>query len=109
MELQAVISAIDFANSLKKTYLEIEIFSDSQYVVNLVNRKDKLKQQQFLTKAGKPFPNVDVVRTLIHQMENNNLIFNKVKAHQKESDEINYNREADKRVRALLRSVIDKK
>lgn len=109
MELQAVISAVDYVNTLKKTFSEIEIYSDSQYVVNLVNRKDKLIQQRFLTKAGKPFPNVDLVKILIHQMENNTLIFNKVKAHQKQGEEINYNREADMRVRALLRGAIDKK
>jgi len=109
MELLAVISAIDHVLKEKIPFLEMEIYSDSQYVVDLMERKEKLKGKNFLTNRGTPIQNADLVLYLIRLMEQNPLSFIKVKAHQKSTSEINYNREADILVRSLLRSYLNKK
>lgn len=109
MELSAVISAVLYITENNIEYSGIEIYSDSQYVVDLVDRKEKLKNKLFITKKGTPIQNADLVQNLITLMEEFALIFIKVKAHQKPTSEINYNREADKLVRSILREAVNKK
>ena len=106
MELSAVIAAIHYVTENNFVYSGIEIYSDSQYVVDLVDRKERLKNNLFITKKGTPVQNADLVQNLITLMEEFPLIFIKVKAHQRSTSEINYNREADILVRSLVRSAV---
>ena len=95
MELLAVLKALDYLENEKLFFSKIEIVSDSQYVVRIIERKEKLKSTNFLTKKNNPIRNVDLVKRLIEKIETLPLEFTKVKAHQKKTDEINYNREVD--------------
>ncbi len=104
MELLAVINAVNYLDSASISSQKIEIFSDSQYVVNLIQRKEKLKSKNFITNKGTPIQNNDLVQTLINQIETHNLVFSKVKAHQKNGDPLN--REVDMIVRNLVREKI---
>ncbi len=101
MEMQAVIQAIKFVDTNYSTNIPIIINSDSQYVVNLVDRKEKLKKNEFMTKKGNPVKNLDLVITLIDQIETHEITFNKIKAHVKDGDI--KNREVDLLVRKLMR------
>ena len=101
MEMQAVIQAIKFVDTNYSTNIPIIINSDSQYVVNLVDRKEKLKKNEFMTKKGNPVKNLDLVITLIDQIETHEITFNKIKAHVKDGD--TKNREVDLLVRKLMR------
>jgi len=101
MEMQAVIQAIKFVDTNYSTNIPIIINSDSQYVVNLVDRKEKLKKNEFFTRKGNPVKNLDLVTTLIDQIETHEITFNKIKAHVKEGDI--KNREVDLLVRKLMR------
>jgi len=101
MELLAVIKAIEHIDSLKLGQELIMIYSDSQYVVNLVTRKEKLKSKNYITNKGTPIQNVDLVKVLIGYINSHNLEFVKVKAHQKNGDKIN--REVDILARQLVR------
>lgn len=101
MEMQAVIQAIKFVDTNYSTNIPIIINSDSQYVVNLVDRKEKLKKNEFITKKGNPVKNLDLVTTLIDQIETHEITFNKIKAHVKDGD--TKNREVDLLVRKLMR------
>jgi ribonuclease HI len=101
MEMQAVIQAIKFVDTNYSTNIPIIINSDSQYVVNLVDRKEKLKKNEFMTRKGNPVKNLDLVITLIDQIETHEITFNKIKAHVKEGDI--KNREVDLLVRKLMR------
>ena len=101
MELLAVIKAVHYIVDRGLKHSRIEIYSDSQYVVNLRSRIEKLKQRNFITNKGTPIQNSDLVRSLINLIEQYNLDFTKVKAHQKNGDEIN--REVDIIVRKLVR------
>jgi ribonuclease HI len=105
MELIAVINAIEYIDSKGLENELISIYSDSQYVVNLTNRKERLKQNNFITKKGTPIQNVDLVMRFVKQIETHHLEFVKVKAHQKDGDEIN--REVDILVRQLVRQKVD--
>jgi ribonuclease HI len=101
MELQGVIKAINYIDSRNFRQERVGVYSDSQYVVNLILRKEKLKQKQFITNRGTAVQNSDLVQLLIKQIETHDLDFIKVKAHQKNGDEIN--REVDILVRKLVR------
>jgi ribonuclease HI len=101
MELLAVIKAVNYIVDRGLKHTRIEIYSDSQYVVNLRSRIEKLKQRNFITNKGTPIQNSDLVQSLINLIEQYDLDFTKVKAHQKNGDEIN--REVDIIVRKLLR------
>ena len=105
MELQGVIKAIEYLKENNLAENGIEVYSDSQYVVNLLVRKQKLKQKNFLTKKGTPIQNADLVQKLIKQIELYGISFVKVKAHQKDGDKIN--REVDILVRQLVRQKVD--
>ncbi|MDP1803369.1 MAG: ribonuclease H [Bacteroidota bacterium] len=103
MELLAVIKAIEMldANGLKDEVLNI--YSDSQYVVNLSARRDKLEAKNFISNKGTPIQNADLVQTLLAQIATHQINFIKVKAHQKPNGTENFNREVDKIVRNLVR------
>jgi ribonuclease HI len=101
MEMQAVIQAIKFVDTNYSSNIPIIINSDSQYVVNLVDRKEKLKKNEFITRKGNPVKNLDLVITLIDQIETHEITFNKIKAHVKDGDI--KNREVDLLVRKLMR------
>jgi ribonuclease HI len=103
MELMAVIKAIEMidANGFKDE--ELNIYSDSQYVINLRGRKEKLEAKNFISNKGTPIQNIDLVQTLLAQISSHNINFVKVKAHQKPDGTENFNREVDKIVRNLVR------
>jgi ribonuclease HI len=114
MELTAVIKAIEFVEG-KFNDAIIQIFTDSQYVHHIPERKEKLKKNQFLTKKGTPIQNSDLVKKLIHKIESRSITFIKVKAHQKSekiglkdhySSPVNYNIEVDKFVRKMVRESV---
>lgn len=108
MELLAVINAFEYLQKEKIKYNKAIIYSDSQYVVNLLVRKEKLKENNFVTKKGTPIKNNDLVQKLISIIETNTIELVKVLAHQKETSAINYNRKVDKLVRKKLRIYVDK-
>jgi len=106
MELLGVIKAFEYivANNLNNN--EITVYSDSQYVVNIIDRKEKLLESGFITKKGTERKNSDLVKRLINYIELLHPQFIKVKAHQKKTSERNYNRDVDKLSRKLVRENI---
>jgi len=108
MELLAVIKSIDFIIANKFEFTKIEIYTDSQYVVKLRDRKDRLLANKFITKKGKELNNSDLLKRLIDHIENYNLEFYKVKAHQKGDNFITrYNNKVDNLVRKLMHENIE--
>jgi len=80
--------------------------SDSQYVIKIKERKEKLKQANFITKKGKEIQNKDLVIRLIKFIETIELEFIKVKAHQKKTNIRNYNIDVDKTSRKIVRNIV---
>jgi ribonuclease HI len=85
------------------------VYTDSQYVHHLPERKEKLKNKNFRTNKGTPIQNEDLVKILIAQIESHDINFIKIKAHQNSkhysagSPEA-YNSEVDRLARKLVRN-----
>lgn len=107
MELLAVINAIEYVLKKVAEIKLIKIFTDSQYVEQIPRRAAKLVSKDFITKAGNKLQNDDLIQKLIHLTEASNIEFIKVKAHQKTTNTINYNREVDKLSRNIVRKQIN--
>lgn len=105
MELLAVIEACNYVNK-NFTSASIRIYSDSQYVTELPQRKQKLQAANFFSKKGTHIQNHLLVQSLFEKIAANNVTFEKVKAHQKKTDIINYNIEADLLVRKTVRESV---
>ncbi len=106
MELSAVLNVLDYIKANKLNDSKIVIYTDSQYVAGIEGRIEKFKLQDYKTNKGKPIRNEDLVRKLVYFIENMNVDFVKVKAHQKETDTKNYNRVVDKLCRKLVREYV---
>ncbi|NOZ34673.1 MAG: ribonuclease HI [Chlorobi bacterium] len=106
MELLSVIKAFEYIDNHKFTDYKIVIKSDSQYVVGIRERKEKLKAAEFITKKGNQIQNKDLVEQLISFIETMNVQFVKVKAHLKKTDNRNYNRDVDKLSRQIVRDYV---
>lgn len=96
MELTAVIRALECCRTRYPSTRTIKICTDSQYVMGLAARA---------AKTSSPLRNADLVKELLDQLETFTIAIEwvKIKAHQKSTDVPNYNREADKLARKMLR------
>lgn len=106
MELSAVIEGITYIQNNRKSIRQLSIYSDSQYVTGLMDRQHKLSTTNFITSKGTLLRNAEMIQQLYSLSTQMQLTFTKVKAHQKAGTEINYNIEADKLVRKILRADI---
>ena len=104
MEILAAIRSIEYINDTIKFNVKINIYTDSQYLSELPYRIEKLQMTGYKTKKDRLIRNEDLIRSLAVFIENKNINFIKVKAHEKKTEKINYNREADKLARKLLRN-----
>jgi len=109
MELIAVIEAIDYIEKTHTDSCLIRIFTDSQYVEKVPLRAKKLIAKNFKTNKGKDIQNKDLIQSLILRLQQNTVEFIKVRAHQKSTSTVNYNREVDKHARKLVRQVVPRK
>jgi ribonuclease HI len=108
MELLAILKGLEYLKAKKIDFDTLTIYSDSQYAAALPERKEKLKNNNFLTKKETAIQNADLVQKLIQWIETYPINFVKVMAHQKRTEEINYNRDADKISRKLVREAVKK-
>lgn len=106
MELTAVIKAIEFVNDQYAGINNIKIISDSQYVVGLIARREKLVRLDYCSQKGKPLPNAALVKQLLQQALAFDLEFIKIKAHQKVNEHTQYNVQADMLSRKLVRDAV---
>jgi ribonuclease HI len=86
MELVAVLKSLEYLQLRDLIDNQILIYSDSQYVVDLLKRKDRIVRSGYQTRRSKPLRNLDLVQTLIIFMHYDNIKFIKIKSHQKHSD-----------------------
>lgn len=106
MEILAVIESVLHVKNHFKDIESIHVISDSQYVVGLIDRESKFMEGNFLTKAGKDIRNIDLVKEFLDLISSMDVRFEKIKAHQKATDVINYNIEVDKICRQLVRESV---
>lgn len=103
LELWAVLQAIAHIKAQNIPYNCIRIHTDSQYVIRIADRKDRLQANDFYTKTGKLLPNVDLLKMMISYLETEPLEFIKIKAHLKKAEANPHHRAVDRLVRKLLR------
>jgi ribonuclease HI len=107
MELMAVIKGVQYALAHCDSGTPIRVFTDSQYVTGLPARKEKIVLQNFTTQKGNALQNADLVKIFFELLSERSIAFVKIRAHQKQDDTINYNREADILCRHLLRKAVE--
>ena len=106
MELTAVLESLRYLRGQNKIREQILIYSDSQYVVDLLKRKERLMLSNYRTKKAKPIRNTDLVQELIGFMDYTNIGFLKIKSHQTLTNfESVLNREVDLLSRKNMRSM----
>ena len=108
MELSAVLNVLEYIKTRQIENSKILIYTDSQYVVGIERRIEKFKLQEYKTKKGEAVRNEDLVKKLVYIIETMPVDFIKVKAHQKKTNTINYNRLVDKLARKLVRDYVSK-
>ena len=103
MELTAVIKALEFLKVNNLLSAPVQVYTDSQYLVRLPERKEKLEASDYRTRKNRALPNTDLIRQVIGYCALWPITFIKVKAHQKLTGDENYNREADMLSRKIVR------
>ena len=103
MELLSVIKSLDYITKNFPDHGRILIHSDSQYVVRIPERMEKLERNNFLTRSKKPVKNIDLVKRIIGYTRLLDIEFIKVEAHQKSGKTENYNRTVDRLSRKIVR------
>ena len=106
MELQAIINAVEYLIRKAISFDKIEVFTDSQYAVNLTNRKLRILENNYLTKKGSVIQNTDLLKVLFNLFDTMPLKLIKVASHQPANYNNNQNRKVDLMVRALMRETI---
>ncbi len=106
MELMAVINAIEYVYNNTSGKIVLQIFTDSQYVVGLPAREDKLLTANFKTKNGRFLQHADLVKSFYQLLKMHSIVLNKVKAHQPNNEASNYNRVADQLARNIVRESV---
>jgi ribonuclease HI len=105
MELIAVIEALKFLERNGHLSYPVTIYSDSQYVVDLVVRGERLKRSGYKTKKLKPIRNAELVESVLHFIDVARITLIKVKSHLRSSDLASViNREVDILSRNMMRS-----
>ena len=106
MELTAVIKAIVFLQDHHKNISQVTIYTDSQYVMGLPARKEKLVAMGFTSKKGKELQNADLIKRLLELYELYSIETIKIKAHQKINAVNEYNIAADILSRKMVRQAM---
>ena len=107
MELMAAINALENVQEAYPSANQIEIISDSQYVVDLPARLEKLSAANYQSKQGNPIQNAALVQMFHQLIKDKPITFTKVKAHLKKTGSNDYNIEVDKLCRKLVRERVN--
>jgi ribonuclease HI len=106
MELMAALKSFEYILSAKTSGVKIRLHTDSQYLVNLPKRKEKLEASALRTKNQAPVRNAELIRVLFSYLAVLSVTFIKVTAHQRSVNGENYNREVDRLSRKIVRDSV---
>ncbi len=82
LELQTLLHVL---NSIPDKNVDIEVYSDSQNILGLLERRNRLEQNDFRSKGDKLFKNAVLYQDFFKVIDSLNCTFIKVKGHQKTS------------------------
>jgi ribonuclease HI len=103
MELTAALKSLEYLLATKVQAAEITLYTDSQYLVNLPARKEKLVASGWLTKNKNPVRHAQIIQQLFSHLDALIVTMIKVQAHNRTSGKENFNREVDKLSRKIVR------
>ena len=106
MELTAALKSLEHILAAEGRDAEIKLYTDSEYLVNLPARKEKLEASGWLTRNKKPVRHTDLVQRLFALMDVLLVTVLKVRAHMGSSNGENFNREVDKLSRKIVRDSV---
>jgi ribonuclease HI len=109
MELIAVIKSLEYIHRNYTDIIHLQVISDSQYVTGLPARREKITAKNFSVNKGTAMQNDDLVKLFFQLLDVMPVEFIKIKAHQKLSDAVKYNIEADELSRKLVREAVKKR
>jgi len=82
LEIQTLLWALSDINIIDST---IEIYTDCQNIIGLLNRKEKLQALDYHSSSGKLLNNSELYRDFFKLLEKYDCVFIKVKGHKKNS------------------------
>lgn len=103
MELTAVVKAFEYVESSVTEKRKIQLFTDSQYIVDLPGRETRLTGNAFTSKKGTAVRNADLLKTFFYYSGKWDIECVKIKAHRKKTMQENHNRTVDKIARSIVR------
>ena len=109
MELKAVLKSLKYIQStFQIVSISVEVYTDSDYVINLPDRKERLEKNNYQTKKGKEVRNRRLIAQFYEWLEHFNITLISVEGHAKkgQSEITDYHREVDKLSRKLVRRAI---
>lgn len=108
MELKAIIISLQYIQSRFQKVFDLEVYTDSQYVLTLVDRQERLVANDFQSRKGRPIANQELIRRFYELLKHFNVRMIKVSGHTKSGiSQINdYHRDVDKLSRKLVRQEI---
>lgn len=80
LELQTLICAL---NAISVDNIKLIVFTDSQNIIGLPGRREKLERNEYLSKNGKLLDNHDLYRSFFNLIDQRDVTFEKVKGHQR--------------------------
>ncbi len=105
MELKAVIESLKYIQSTFQNVSALEIYSDSDYVLGLLRRRERLENKNYQTKKGKEIKNRSLIIQFYEFLDRFDVRMLRVEGHAKKghSKITDYHREVDKLSRKLVR------
>ena len=105
MELRAVLESLQFLEAQGLLHNQFVIFSDSQYVIGLENRKKKLTDSNYISGSGSEIQNTDLLKLFYQYLDRIHIPFTKVMAHKSGNP---FNREIDMICRKEMREFVNR-
>lgn len=105
MELKAVIQSLIYIQSTYQNVSGVEIYTDSDYVLGLLRRRERLENNSYQTKKGKEIKNRKLIIQFYDCLDRFEFKMTRVEGHAKKGHSIitDYHREVDKLSRKLVR------
>lgn len=107
MELQAVIQGLNYIIENYGYKYNIYLYTDSEYVEKLLQRKEKLTRNKYLTKKGHPIKHTSDIKQFYTLEEQLSLTITQVSGHQKKG--VSHISDCNRRVDKLARKLVKQK
>lgn len=106
MEVTAVIEALQYIRQHATAPAAIKVITDSQFVAGLTGRRERLTGMGFQNKKGNTLRNADLIQEFLVLEAAMRPEIIKIKAHQQANAVTEYNIEADRLCRQLVRDMV---